>query len=142
MKLRLLALSCFMLIAALAVGEAKTTYHIGDGGKLDWNRRTDEGCTCWSGGSNCYVTLSMAVTNVRDGGNVWLVSGKIESLFADIDIAPGELFHKDMPFVNYTFPAGWFDVADGEFQGVPATRINLAGVVTLADGSFNASVPK
>lgn len=138
-------LRCILVIAALIANAAllsAKTYVIYDGGSLSWNNSTGDACDCPFSGNNCRIKNSVHISNVVDGGNVWHVTGRLEYLQADITLSDGKPYSQALGIAGYTFPTGWFEVLQGEFRGVPPTRINLQGVVTRPDGSFEATVQK
>jgi hypothetical protein len=134
-----LALATLVNLTAL---QAKT-YTIGNGGNFKWNGNTGDNCGCPDSGGNCTVSNSVAQLNVQDHGATWFVSGVLDLNHADITLGDGSIFAKDMALGRYTFPSGYFETLEGEFQNIPGgTRINLAGVTTDDAGRFAAEVQK
>jgi hypothetical protein len=140
--LKILMLVTVALVAnALLAHAVTTTYTIGDGGSLSWNHSTGESCGCPFDGSGCKITVTVQSTYIVSAGDFWEVTGVATTGLFDITFP---VIHKQtFRATNYLFAAGFIEVREGEFPGVPGgTRINLAGTTTDATGFFRALVPK
>ncbi len=139
--LKTLLVAGALVMSSLAANAATVKYIIGDGGTMSWNGATNDYCGCPFSGSGCKIEITVEQTKIADMGSYWEVSGQASTGLYDIT-QPIRYQQGFGVGAGYTFAAGFFEVRQGEFPGVPPQRFSLEGVTTSEGGWFVARVRK
>jgi len=117
----------------------KKEYIIGQPGMLSWNGLQDENCGCPTLGSNCFIKITIEETSVVPTGGGWHVTGVLTECFATITGSVS--FSRELEHGGFVFPPGYIDIKTGDFPGVPAMHLSLAGVACGSNGEVNVVIP-